>query len=193
MKNRKTVVVAFLLVCCMILGVGYAALTVDLNLAGNATFNPGQAQNEFTENIYLGDSAVIEKTNEDAPGSTYNKTTDHSADLAVNSLALDGDRVTFTIKVYNKSVHDANLSIKSLKIMGDEQTPGANGLYTGDDWLDTTVEFVGGNTITKGTDLGEGNIDPGVKEVRITFELKKNPTATVVRSINITFTATTTD
>ena len=192
MKNRKTVVVAFLLVCCMILGVGYAALTVDLNLAGNATFNPGQAQNEFTEDIYLGDSAVIEKTNEDAPGSTYNKTTKHSADLAVNSLALDGDTVTYTITVYNKSVHNAQLSVKELKIMGDPQTENA-GVYTGDEWLDTTVEFVGGNTIAMGTDDGEGNITPGEKQVRITFELKKNPTATIVRSINITFTATTTD
>lgn len=192
MKNRKTVVVAFLLVCCMILGVGYAALTVDLNLAGNATFNPGQAQNEFTENIYLGDSAVIEKTNGTAPISTYTKTTDHSADLAVNSLALDGDRVTYTITVYNESVHDAQLSVKELKIMGDPQTENA-GVYTGDEWLDTTVEFVGGNTIAKGTDDGLGNITPGEKQVRITFELKKNPTSTVVRSINITFTATTTD
>ena len=193
MKNRKTVVVAFLLVCCMILGVGYAALTVDLNLSGNATFNPGQAQNEFTANIYLGDSASTVQSNDEAPGSTYNKTTKHSADLAVNSLALADDYVTYTITVYNESVHDANLSIKSLKIMGEEQTPGGGGLYTDDEWLDTTVVFVGGSTIEKGTDDGEGNIDPGEKQVQITFKLKKNPTTTVVRSINITFTATTTD
>ena len=195
MKNRKTVVVAFLLVCCMILGVGYAALTVDLNLAGNATFNPGQAQNEFTEDIYLGDSASTVQSNDEAPGSTYNKTTKHSADLAVNSLALAGDYVTYTITVYNESVHDANLSIKSLKIMGTEQTEDANvdGLYTGDVWLSTKVEYPSGSTIDAGTDNGNGSITPSSIPVKITFTLLKNPTETVVRSINITFTATTTD
>ncbi|MBQ8566691.1 MAG: hypothetical protein IJ445_03805 [Clostridia bacterium] len=193
MKNRKTVVVAFLLVCCMILGVGYAALTVDLNLTGNATFNPGQAQNEFTEDIYLGNSAVIEKSNGTAPDSTYTKTTKHSADLAVNSLALDGNTVTYTITVYNESVHEAELSIKSLKIMGDPQTESGGGLYTGDEWLSTKVEYPSGSTIAAGTDNGGGSITPSSIPVKITFTLLKNPTSTVVRSINITFTATTTD
>lgn len=192
MKNRKTVVVAFLLVCCMILGVGYAALTVDLNLSGNATFDPGQAQNEFTENIYLGESATITDSNFNGTKSTYAKKTDHTADLAVNSLALEDDTVTYIITVYNKSVHEAELSIKSLKIMAVDQTAGAGGLYTGDEWLSTKVEYPSGSTIAAGTENGDGSITPSSIPVKITFTLLKNPTATTVRSINITFTATTT-
>lgn len=195
MKNRKRIVVAFMLVAVLMLGVGYAALSVDLSITGNATFDPGQSQNEFSENVYLGETALISKTGASTTENTYLRKTQHSAELSVNSLALEGNTVTYTITIYNESVHDAKVTVESLKIQAVEQTKGLDGIYTGDDWLTTKVEFEGGEDhviIPKGTENGS-DITPGSKTVTITFTLLKNPTAITVRSINITFDATTTD
>ena len=44
MKNRRNVVVAFLVCAVMLLGVGYAALTDTLTIAGQANVGTGKAE-----------------------------------------------------------------------------------------------------------------------------------------------------
>ena len=51
MRNRKTVVAAFLLVAVMMLGVGYAALTDILDITGSADVNQSAAEEAFNEDI----------------------------------------------------------------------------------------------------------------------------------------------
>ena len=53
MKNRKTVVVAFLLVAAMLLGVGYAALTDTLNIQGDFEVSQNNAENAFDDDVYF--------------------------------------------------------------------------------------------------------------------------------------------
>ena len=58
MKNRKTVVVAFLLVAAMLLGVGYAALTDTLTITGEIGANTSASQTEFDADVYFKSTAV---------------------------------------------------------------------------------------------------------------------------------------
>jgi hypothetical protein len=61
MKNRKTVVMAFLLVAVMLLSVGYAALTDVLDITGSADVNQSAAEEAFNEDIYFS-AAVANQT-----------------------------------------------------------------------------------------------------------------------------------
>lgn len=51
MKNRKTIVVAFLLSAVMLMSVGYAALTDVLDITGSADVNQAAAEDSFNEDI----------------------------------------------------------------------------------------------------------------------------------------------
>ena len=53
MKNRKTVVVAFLLCAVLLLGVGYAALSDTLDITGSADVNQSAAEEAFNEDVYF--------------------------------------------------------------------------------------------------------------------------------------------
>ena len=53
MKNRKFIVVAFMLTACMIVGVGYAALTDTLNIGGDAEVSQAGAENTFDGDVYF--------------------------------------------------------------------------------------------------------------------------------------------
>jgi hypothetical protein len=88
MKNRKFVVVAFLLVAVLLLGVGYAALSDTLDITGSADVNQSAAEEAFNEDVYFsaavanedGNTASINGDNNDkasftATGFTRNQTT----------------------------------------------------------------------------------------------------------------------
>ena len=53
MKNRRTVVVAFLLVAVMLLGIGYASLTDTLTIIGNAHIDLDTTNKTFDEKVYF--------------------------------------------------------------------------------------------------------------------------------------------
>ena len=58
MKNRKTVVVAFLLVAVMLLGVGYATLTNTLNITADLKADPSKAGSEFDGDVYFSNKNI---------------------------------------------------------------------------------------------------------------------------------------
>lgn len=60
MKNRKTVVVAFLLVAMLLIGVGFAQLTDQLVITGKADVDADHSQEVFDGDIYF--SNVISGT-----------------------------------------------------------------------------------------------------------------------------------
>ena len=51
MKNRRNTIVAFLLCACLIVGIGYAALTTDLFLNGKAAIDKALAEEVFDSYI----------------------------------------------------------------------------------------------------------------------------------------------
>ena len=61
MRNRKTVITAFILVAVMLMAVGFAALADDLYITGTAKVLQTNAENSFGEDI-LFTRAVMMKT-----------------------------------------------------------------------------------------------------------------------------------
>lgn len=188
MRNRKTVIVAFVLVAVMLMAVGYAALSTDLFIGGNATINADKAQTEFDGQIKFDavKAGDIVTAGTGSAADIITRTSDKSMDLGVNSLALKDETATFTFRILNESDHECVASIETLKIMGVTLSE-IGGVYT-DSWIEAKVEWTD-SVLESATDAST----PGVATFKITFKLLQNPTEQVVRSINITVDATTTD
>lgn len=97
MKNRKTVVVAFLLVAVMLLGVGYAALTDTLRIDGNAVLSHDSANKAFDDLVYFDPNTKVCADDDSIEISTSKDV----ATIKVNSLSLNGDTATFELKIMN--------------------------------------------------------------------------------------------
>lgn len=59
MKNRKTIITAFLLVACMLIGVGYAALTDTLTITGDLKADTSVSQTDFEDDVYFSATSVV--------------------------------------------------------------------------------------------------------------------------------------
>ncbi len=57
MKNRKLIIIAFVLVSAMVVGIGYAALTTEVNVTGSLGF--GNVSSQFDTDIQLTGSTEI--------------------------------------------------------------------------------------------------------------------------------------
>ncbi|MBO5270056.1 MAG: hypothetical protein J6B77_04670, partial [Clostridia bacterium] len=90
MKNRKTVVVAFLLLAVMLLGVGYAALTDVLDITGSADVNQSAAEEAFNEDIFF--SAAV--ANDAGNTASVNADNNDKASFTANNLKGKGDKAT---------------------------------------------------------------------------------------------------
>ena len=90
MRNRRNVIIAFLLVAVLCLGVGYAVITDTLNITANVdlnTANDGPLNEEFDTDVYFVNPAV-----------KADATTNTLAEGDV-TLALSTDKDTLTITV----------------------------------------------------------------------------------------------
>ena len=107
MKNRKIVVVAFLLIAVLLLGVGYAALTDTLDITGSADVNVSDLEKEFEEDIYF--SAAV--ANEGTPNTA-----------SIN--ADNNDKASFSAKslITNDSDHTVTITPKLNATMGNTNT-----------------------------------------------------------------------
>ena len=103
MKNRKTVVVAFLLIAVMLLGVGYAALTDVLDITGSADVNQSAAEESFNEDIHF--TAAV--ANEAGNTASVNADNNDKASFTANTLKGKGDKATFTFTITNAGDVDA--------------------------------------------------------------------------------------
>ena len=82
MKNRKIVIVAFLLIATLLLGIGYAALTDTLDITGSADVNVSDLEKEYEEDIYFS-AAVANET-----GNTASVNSDNNDKASFSAKAL---------------------------------------------------------------------------------------------------------
>lgn len=106
MKNRKTVIVAFLLVAAMLLGVGYAALSDDLYVNGTLKLDADKLADTYDKEVYFTDAnkETTGTTNvEDtiSIGADTNGDANDKVTFEVNSLKTVGEKATFTFKIQN--------------------------------------------------------------------------------------------
>ena len=98
MKNRKTVIVAFMLVACMILAVGFAAMADQLDIAGTAEVSFANAQNAMDKDVYF-------KSTSTGTGYTAWVVAEDNdrAGFKVTGLSNVGDTITITFTIANEN------------------------------------------------------------------------------------------
>lgn len=163
MKNRKFVVVAFLLIAVLLLGVGYAAVTNVLDVQGSASVSATVAEEEFNEDIYFsgvvdtlnGNAIVANIDNAATYGYTANINTNNNdkAQFTVNSLRNADDTVSITYEITNDSEYEATVSLKTItNTNGSIQNNGADGHFDFDYYFGTvgtkSVQIPAGETAT---------------------------------------------
>ena len=166
MKNRRTVVVAFLLCAVMLLGVGYAALSDTLDITGSADVNQSAAEEAFNTDVYF--SAAV--ANETGNTASVNSDNNDKASFTVNTLKGKGDKATFTFTIKNDGDVDAEVTPKLNATLGN----------TNPEYFTVTSDWKGeAKTLEAGKEL----------TYTVTVELIKTPTETIAGSFLIELTA----
>ncbi len=162
MKNRKTVVVAFLLVAAMLLGVGYAALTDTLNIQGDFEVSQANAENAFDDDVYFsavstGDGYTAAIASDDNDKGTFKVT------------GLEGEDDTISITYTIKNDNDFAVSV----VIDPVNTNTTNTEYfeCSSDKGDTAFTIDANST----------------KDVVITVRLKKTPVLAENQTVSGTF------
>lgn len=182
MKKRRTAIIAFLLCACLCIGAGYAALTDNLFIKGEATLATTEAQKDFDEDVYFTQENTKVKATTGTSGIqdtvTVGATDNDSVTFYVKSLATSNETlqesVTFQIEIYNagNAGYDAIVSLDT----GYPTT-------TNSAFFDITYAMPNGNRV----EIGEKLL------VEVTVTLLKNPTENLTAAFNVNLTATSAD
>ncbi|MBQ9807104.1 MAG: hypothetical protein IJW49_11455 [Clostridia bacterium] len=188
MKNRKTVVVAFLLIATLLLGVGYAALNDTLTVAGQANVTTGKAEDALNEDVYFYSATATSTTGTSGSANTASILQDNDrASFTVHSLALGGETATFTFVIYNESNHEVTLSTPTVTIR-DLIADGVD-VETDNDNVFTVETAYSSTTLPAATDAST----PGQATLTVTvtlYEAGMNPENAITGYFDIAFNAT---
>ena len=166
MKNRRNVVIAFMIVAVMLLGIGYAALSDTLDITGSADVNQSAAEEAFNEDVYFSAAAA----NETGNTASVNADNNDKASFTAATLKGKGDKVTFTFTIKNDGDVDANVTPKLNATLGNTNTE----YFTiSSDWDGATKTLSAHSEIT----------------YTVTVELIKTPTETISGSFLVELTA----
>lgn len=178
MKNKKKVVVAFLLVAVMLLGVGYAALTDTLTIIGNAHIDLDVANSTFDEKVYFSNAVATSSTGTGATADVASYTAD-DATFTANKLATVGQISVFTFTITNDSNVDALISVAATKLSGAVNPSNSN-----TDKFTVAYSYPDGMTIAK---------NGGTIDVVVTVTVKEPVTSATSATFGIELTATSVD
>lgn len=179
MKNRKTVIVAFLVVAALVLSVGYAALTDTLTIIGNAHIDIVQAESNFDAKVEFIASKVVENTGGTGSTADVASHTKDDATFTANSLATKDEYVKFTYTIKNDSNVPVKITAEAKKLSGDDNPTNSNPTYFG-----LTYEYSeDDNIIASGATM----------DVTVTVTVIKAVTANTSATFGIELTATTVD
>ena len=174
MKNRKRVIVAFMLVAVMLLGVGYAALSDDLFITGSATILEDNAEDAFAADVYFSKAIISADKgtaviSDDDNGGVKDKIT-----ITVDDSALSGQgsSVLCAIEITNSGDLDAWVTLDSIVVSNN------NYFNVTTSWGNTTTQ-----KIAKGATI----------DLNVTIICTATPQQTVSTTFDLGFTATDTD
>ena len=103
MKNRRSIIVAFLLCACLIVGIGYAALTDTLRIDGTAAVKFESANNVFDGDVVF-DTTIANGVNQ-LDTIQYGADSD-TATVTVNSLTVEGSEAVIRLVIVNEYQED---------------------------------------------------------------------------------------
>jgi len=175
MKNRRRIIVAFMLCAVMLLGIGYATLTDVLDITGSADVNKAAAENSFNKDIHFDrtyNSNAGALVHEPGNTASINVDNDDKASFTANNLQGAGDSAKFTFQIINEGDLDASVTPRISSNTNEEYFTIAS------DWNGAT------KTLSK---------DGGKQTYTVTVTLTKTPTDTIAGSFIIELTATSVD
>lgn len=184
MKNRRKIVVAFMLCAVILLGVGYAAVSDALDISGTAEINSGNVQSAFDTNVYFSAAVANNYTTGNNPDKAWVSSEDDDlAHFASYNLAEVGNFTTFTFTVRNDSDLDVSV-MPILTYAGD-----ANAQATAQEYFDVYSDWKVNGSVQPKT------IAAGAEETyTVTVKLKKTPAlaegSLLSSTFNIKLTAT---
>ena len=154
-KGMQTTIIAVMAIAILVMSVGFAAFSQNLNINGNATFSQAKWSVHFDTASYT----------ETSNSTVHANPTPTATDLSYTvTLAKPGDKYEFTIDVINEGTMDAALN--SITITSTPSTlpvyVGHVVNYAGTDYT-ATDSSISGVTLTKQT----GNT-PGRQTVKVT-------------------------
>lgn len=180
MKNRRTVIASFLLIAVLVMGIGYAALTDNLFIKGEATLATTSAQTNFDDDVSFLEAhrGECNGTNTATPDSVVIGATDKdSATFYVKSLGNQGEFVVFSFVIQNKSTEfDANITLDA----GFPTTTDANNFTI------TYSTQATGEPVTGAITCAAG----GTVTVYVKVVLKNTPSENMTAAFNVNLTAT---
>ena len=109
MKNRRIVLVCFLLVAAMTIGIGYAALTDTLSVSGTASIDSDDSQETFAADVYFSKAVATEGR---ATATIGDQTNVDNGDVKNDAVTISvaegifkevGDQVIVTLTVKSES------------------------------------------------------------------------------------------
>ena len=169
-KNRRVVVVAFLLCAALLLGVGYATLTDLLTINGSAEVNQAAAQEAFNQDIYFL-SAVADK---DADHAYVLAEDNDKAAFDLHSLSGKGDKAVITFTIVNTG--DVN-AVVTPTLVSEGGNTNPEYFKVSSNWAGAAQELPAGGSVT----------------YILTVELLKTPTDVVSGTFHVQLTATSVD
>ena len=178
MKNRKTVIVAFLLVAALILSVGYAALSDSLTIIGNAHIDIAQAENNYDAKVRFTAAEVVANTGGTGSADDVVSFNADDATFTANSLAEKGESVTFKFTITSDSNVETKITVNPTKLSG-----AANPSNSNENIFEVTYEY----SETDMTIAANG----GTMDVFVTVEVIAPVTAATSATFGIELTATT--
>ncbi len=163
MKNKKVVILSFLLVAVLCVGIGFAVLTDTLDIQGSAGVGNTAAEEAFDEDIYFS-AAVANQTGNTAAVTAENK---DKATFTASTLKGQNDEVTFTFTIRNDGDLDA---VVTPKIASNSN----------ETYFSCTTDWTAAKTIAAGT----------TETITVTVKLLKTPTDTISGTFTVELTAT---
>ena len=160
MKNRKIILISFLVCACIVVGVGYANLADDLIVEGHGKLTKSNAEVEFQKDIYF--SQVVSRTNCTAVIDATDTSNDKIAitiDDTTSKMAVQGDKATVELQIANATLDEATVTL-------DFQTNAPEKYFS------LSCSESSAFTVPAGTE-GVDTIDPGLKTITVTITLEK--------------------
>ena len=178
MRNRKIIVTAFVLVAVMLMAVGFAVLTDNLIIAGEANANTSKSQDEWEKDVYFDSATPVTTTGTSgiADEASVGQSNNDHANYKVKSLALEGQVATFKFVIANDNeTYDAKITID------DGYPTNTNTKYY-------SVDYIYGD--------GDGDDDDtivpagGTLEVTVVVEMLQDPSENLSAQFTLNLTAT---
>ena len=169
MKNRRIILISFLLVTTLCVGIGYAAVQQTLTVTGNGSVGAEQAEEAFQADVKFDSNVVKGGTGSGNHQGNTASASGNQATFNVTSLQGKGDTATFKFKVVNAGDLDATVAVPQISMESDEY------FQVTTDWGDSEKSLTAG-----------GNL-----EFTVTVTLLKTPVTDVsMKEATITITAT---